>query len=74
MASCLKLVWKGSKTKLDIYGARLSNRLFRAKGKFDPDTVGHEDAERDFISEYFEANGHTPRVVRAPTEYWDHRL
>jgi len=65
MASCLKLVPKAPKTKFDIYGSRLSNRLFRAKGKFDPDTVGHEDAERDFIFEYFEAND-TLRVFEPP--------
>jgi len=65
LASCQSLVPKAPKTKFDIYGQRLSNRLFRAKGKFDPDTVCHEDSEREFIFEYFEAND-TLRVFEPP--------
>ena len=42
LASCQSLVPKAPKTKFDIYGQRLSNRMFRAKGKFDPDTVCYQ--------------------------------
>lgn len=65
LASCQSLVPKAPKTKFDIYGQRLSNRMFRAKGKFDPDTVCYQDAGREFIFEYFEAND-TLRVFEPP--------